>query len=430
MMRSVRSWADVRSAPIVAAITCLVLGMWFSLYWSSIAHGGPLHLSAPSDLWGLTTSSSAILHGNFAGVYVRNGALTSPPAFEFVLAPLLALGQALGLAPHLHVKGEPLSLWFILGPAALCIGSTTLFAVDAVARSWRMSERARLALALLGAVGVADVIFGWGHPEDCAALALVIWSALVFDRKGDPALPTVAWLLGVAIAFQPMALLGAVPILARCGRRAWVAASWRLAMPSLAVLAPELLTAAHQTLFVVVRQPFQPKDISFTPLTHVAPTLGVGVLGGGPTRLLSTALGALLALVVCRKRQDLGTVLGMIALAFTLRLLFETELNWYYFWPVSALCLLLAIRHSWPRFWLCGAALVGSAVVGNHRVHAIGLWWPTMMATMGVMVMTVVPWRFGHRPSPSTTMSSPPPLDLDTSAPPMIRVRRPPAMHR
>ena len=397
MMQRVRMWADDRSAPIVAAITWLVIGLAFSLLWSSITHGGPLRLLAPSDLWSLASSSSAILHGNFAGIYIRDGALTSPPAFEFVLAPVLALGHALGLAPTLHIKGEPLSLWFVLGPAAFCIGSTVLFAIDAVARSWRMSDRIRVALALVGGLGVANVVFGWGHPEDCLAMALVIWSALLLDREGMHSLNKVAWLLGAAIAFQPLALLGLVPVLARCTWRAWLTSSFRLAIPSLVVLTPPLLTAHRQTLFVLIRQPFQPKYISFTPLTHLAPSLGVGVVGGGPTRMISTALGAFLALVVCRKRSDLGTVLLMVTFAFTLRLLFETELNWYYFWPVCALCLLLALRRNWPRFCVCTAAMACSVVLGAHRVHLIGLWWPAMMVTMAMMVMSAVPWDLSPR---------------------------------
>jgi hypothetical protein len=385
----------------------LFFGMTFSLLFTSITHGGPLHLSAPSDLWSLATSSSAILHGNFSGIYVPHGALTSPPALEFVLAPVLALGQAIGLAPHLHVKGEPLSLWFVLGPAALFIGSTALFAIDAVARSWRMSERARLALALIGGIGVADVVFGWGHPEDCVAMALVLWAALRFDKAGMHSLPKVAWLLGIAIAFQPLALLGVAPIFARITWSNWLKSSYRLAIPSLLVLAPPLLTSHRYTLFVMVRQPFQPKYISFTPLTHLAPSLGTGVLGGGPTRMVATAVGALLALVVCRKRHDLATVLLMVVVAFALRLIFETELNWYYFWPVSAICLLLALRQTWPRFCLSTAAALGCIVLGAHRVHSIGLWWPVIMASMIVMLISAVPWPLDRRLAHKTTQPSP-----------------------
>jgi hypothetical protein len=399
------SWVEERSAPVVATIVMLVGGMTFSLFWTSIVHGGPLRLSAPSDLWSSATSSSAILRGDFSGIYYRDASLTSPPALEFLLAPVLALGHALGLAPHLRGKGEPLSLWLVLGPAAALIGSTALFALDAIARCWRMSERSRLALALTGGLGVANVVFDWGHPEDCAALALVLWAALVLTRDGARSLPKVSWLLGLAVAFQPLALLGVIPILARFAWRAWLRSSWRLVVPSLLVLALPLLFSFRRTLFVLIRQPFQPKYISFTPLTNHAPTLGIGVLGGGPTRMISTALGAFLAFIVCRKRHDLGTVLFVMTVAFVLRLLFETELNWYYFWPVSALCLLLALRESWPRFCLCASGALGCMVLGNHRVHSIGLWWPAIMLTMMVMLVSAAPWRSDRRVGRSLHLS-------------------------
>ena len=66
----------------------------------------------------------------------------------------------------------------MLGPAALLVASTALFAVDAVARYWNLSNRSRLALALVGAVAVGNVAGLWGHPEDCVALAMVVWAAL------------------------------------------------------------------------------------------------------------------------------------------------------------------------------------------------------------------------------------------------------------
>jgi hypothetical protein len=95
---------------------------------------------------------------------------------------------------------------------------------------------------------------------------------------------------------------------------------------------------------------------------------------------------------VCRKRHDLATVLTMVAVAFFLRVLLETELNWYYLWPVPALCLLLSLRRSTARFWLCSSALVVSIALGDRdAVHHITLWWPALMATLTVMLLSIGP---------------------------------------
>ncbi len=390
-MDGISAWAEERSAPVAATVVMLVGVMAFSLLGHSALHIGKSNLVSPSDLWSLATSSAAILHAHLADIYRRNGALTSPPALELVLVPVLALGQLVGLSPHLHTSGEPLSLWFVLGPAAVLLASTALFAVDAVARHWGFSERRRLALALVGGLGVANVAGGWGHPEDCVALALVVWAALTMERGGSDAAPRAALLLGVGIAFQPLALLGVAPVLARLSWRAAARLSWRLALPSVAVLIPPLVAETHRTLFVLVRQPFQPKYISLTPLTRVAPVIGPGLHGGGPTRLIATALGAAVAIRVCHRTHDLDRVLAMAAVAFFLRVLLETELNWYYLWPVPALCLVLSLRRSMLRFALCTTALVASMVLGDRRVHDIVLWWPALMATLVVMLASVGP---------------------------------------
>ncbi len=185
---------------------------------------------------------------------------------------------------------------------------------------------------------------------------------------------------------QPLAILGVAPVLTRIGWRAAARVSWRLALPSLAVLVAPLIGEPHRTIFVLVHQPFLPHYISFTPLTHLAPVLGPGLDGGGPTRLISTLLSAGLAVAVCRRRHDLATVLTMTTVACLLRVLLETELNWYYVWPVAALCLLLSARRGAARLCICSAALAVSMVLGNHdAVHDITLWWPALMATLAVM---------------------------------------------
>ena len=390
-MGKLAAWLENRTPPVVATVAMLVGVLAFSLMGHAVLHSGQDGLLSPGDLWSLASSSSAVLHGDFANIYMRHGALTSPPAFEIALMPVMGLGELVGLSPHLRATGEPLSLWLVLGPAAVLLASTALFAVDAVARAWSFSEQRRLALALVGGLGVANVTAYWGHPEDCMAVAFVLWAALSMERRGSAGASRAALLLGIGIALQPLALLAVAPILARLTwRRAGRLVGW-LAVPSLVVLAAPLIAETHRTLFVLVRQPFPPAYVSLTPLTSLASHLSPGVDGGGPTRLVAILLASALAIVVCHRRHDLPTVLTMVAVAFFLRVLLETELNWYYLWPVPALCLLLALRRSPFRFALCSLALVASAVLGNHRVHDIALWWPALMATVVVMLLCAAP---------------------------------------
>ena len=391
-MRGVSAWLDERAPPVTATALMLVVVMAFSLLGHAVLHGGQDGLLSPADLWSLAGSSSALLHGDFADVYMRNGALSSPPALEFALAPVMALGQLAGLSPHLRATGEPLSMWLVLGPAAVLLASTALFALDAVAREWRFSERRRLWLALVGGLGVANVAGFWGHPEDCVAVAFVLWAALVMERRGNAGAPLAALLLGIGIAFQPLALLGVAPILARAslarrappGRVAGAAEPGRPRRPIGGRDASHALRARAPALPTRV-------DVSFTPLTPLASHLGPGLDGGGPARLVAILVAAALAIVVCHRRHDLPTVLTMVGVGFFLRVLLETEMNWYYLWPVPALCLLLALRRGPSRFAVCSLALAASVVLGDRRVHDIALWWPALMASVVVMVLSAAP---------------------------------------
>jgi hypothetical protein len=215
---------------------------------------------------------------------------------------------------------------------------------------------------------------------------MVVWAALQLERDGTSAGPRAALLIGIGIAFQPLAILGVAPVLTRLGWKAAARLSWRLVLPSAAVLVAPLIGEPHRTLFVLVRQPFLPHFISFTPLTHLAPVLGPGLDGGG-TRLIPTLLSAGLAILVCRRRSDLAPVLTMTAIACFLRVLLETELNWYYVWPVAALCLLLSARRGPGRFYVSSAALAASILLGNHNaIHHVAPWWPALMVTLAVML--------------------------------------------
>lgn len=390
-MQRISLWFGQRNAPVVATIAMFIPVMGYTLLGHAHTHGH-YELVAPDDLWGLTQSAWALAHGQFTHIYAPNGSVASPPALQFVLAPVLLVTHAIGVAPRFPA-GTPVSLWLFIGPVAIVLGSTALFAIDAVAREWSFSERSRLALAAVGALGVADVVGGWGHPEDCVALALVVWAALSMERLGVAGAPRAALLLGLAIAFQPVAILGLAPVLARLSWRGAVRLWWRLLLPTLLVLIPPLVAERNQTLYVLFHQPTRPKYNSLTPFTHLAPALGHGLYGGGPIRSVVTLFAVAVAVLVCHRRYDLPSVLAVTAMAFFLRVLFETELNWYYLWPVPALCLLLSMRRSRRRFWLCSIGLAASLAVGNHNEvhHNIELWWPALMATQVLMLLSIGP---------------------------------------
>ena len=383
-MRRISSWVDERSAPVAATVLIVFGGLIYTILWSALA----LHnWQSVSDLWNSAEISLATSHGHWAAVYGPTSQVDSPPGFEFLLAPFMALAHGIGMHTAAEIHHGYAPLWLILVPVTTVLASSVLFALDAIARSWDYPDSKRLGLALVASLGVVSATVFWGHPEDCIALALVLWAALAVEREGTSGLPRAAWLLGVAAACQPLALLAAAPVASRFGWRALPGFVCRLIVPSVLVLLPELLTHSSEALHHIVDQPFLPAAESSTPLSHLARPLGEGMYSGGTLRSVVTVAAVVLGWMVCRRRHDMPTVLFVMAVAFTLRVMFESELLGFYFFPVVAICLLLTLRRSWKCFELCAAASVVCTALGNRRQHAIALWWPAIMLTTLAMVL-------------------------------------------
>ena len=209
-MRRVPAWIDARAVPLIVTMVLAVAGASYSFIWMVVAHHG---WQSYSDLWNSTGLALGIGHGHFASVYSPSSYLDSPPGFEFLLAPVMVVGHALGLGTT-AAQSSTKVFGVLLAAVATAYGCTVLFALDAVARRWEFSDARRVALAVVAGLGVVSAAVFWGHPEDCIALALVVWAALAVDRRGAGGLRRAGWLLGLAVACQPLALLAVAPIVA------------------------------------------------------------------------------------------------------------------------------------------------------------------------------------------------------------------------
>ncbi len=383
-MRRVASWIDIRSVPSMATMVCAVVGGGYWFLWMMLAHDWQSY----SDLSNSAGLALAIGHGHFGAVYAPGSQLDSPPGLEFLLAPVMVVAHALGFGLVPSAGDHMKSTIIFVAAVATALGCVVLFALDAVARQWGFSEPRRLALCAVAGLGVVSAASFWGHPEDAIALAFVLWAALAVERGGSGGLRRAAWLLGLAVACQPLAVLAVAPIVARAKWADWFAVAWRLVLPSALVLLPEILAAPARAIHAVVDQPFFPAAESSTPFSHFARALGHGMYSGGTLRLPVTLTVVLLGFLACRRRHDLPFVLFVVALAFTLRVIFESELLGFYFYPVVALCLLLSLRRGWARFDVAAVLSVVVLVLGNRREHEIVLWWPAMMAaTLAMLVV-------------------------------------------
>ena len=243
--------------------------------YTFLAHAhvhGHYELTAPDDLWGFSSRA----HGRWSTASSPisthpSGTVASPSALPFVLVPVLLVTHAIGVAPGVPT-GTSVSLWPFIGPVAIVLGSTALFAIDAVACEWSFSERSRSVLAGVGALGVATVVGGWGHPEDRVRRGPRVGGSEHGSGLGVVGEPRAA----LGIPFEPGAILGVAPVLARLSWHGAARLWWRLLVPTFFVLIPPLLAERRQTLYVLFIQPTWPKYNSFTPFSHLAPALGHG----------------------------------------------------------------------------------------------------------------------------------------------------------
>ena len=309
-----------------------VAGSAYSLFWSALAHHG---WQSYSDLWNSAGLALSVGHGHWSAVYAPSSQLDSPPGFEYLLVPVMVVGHAHGLGTTLAEGNGFKAFGLILAAVATVMGGSVLFALDAVARSWDYSDAKRLTLCVMAGLGVVSAAVFWGHPEDCIALRVGAVGGLgrrtPADRRAGPGRLAARDRRGLS---APGAA-GGDPVVARftgAASRWWV---WRLALPSAVVLLPELVASTARTLHAVVDQPYFPPGESSTPFSHLARYLGHGMYSGGTLRLVATIIAVVLGWVACRQRHDLATVLFVMALAFTLRVVFESELLGFYFYPVS-----------------------------------------------------------------------------------------------
>lgn len=383
-------WARARRrAPaLVALAATLVLGMCWVELWNQVVHGAPVWL-APPDLWGTYLAAVALVHGQLNGIYTPNTGLVAFPGIAYLLAPIAAFGSALHLqiGPDYTAFAQP-SAWPAVGPYELLLASVPLFAFDATAERLGVDRPRRFVLALAGAAVLANVTVKWGHPEDAVSLGLAVYAALEAERGRWR---RCGWLLGVAIAVQPFAVLAAPAILApldRIDRRRLAGLVVPLVVPTALVLLPPLVASWHATTHSLLDQPNYPYFNHPTPWTSLLPRLPgrFYAVAAGPGRLIAIAVAAVIGVAACRRGTRLEVTLAVVAVAFVLRVGGEAVLDSFYTWPVIGLAILLAARRGWPRLVANGALGLLATWLSNTHWSGVWPWWLAMVGTLVVMV--------------------------------------------
>jgi hypothetical protein len=405
-------WLVRRLFPALATVGLIAVGMAETI-WLGPGLTGRHDWSLPHDLWGTLIAAQRLAHLDLGGLYARPTGLVGFPGAAVILVPLAVVVGTAGLSlqvPGLH-NPHP-AVWLVAGPYEIALSAVALFAADAIAERMGVSRPKRALLAAAGAVALWNVSVRWGHPEDAVAVGLLLLAILAL--AGGRA-PRSGWLLGAAVAVQPLVLLALPVVAAAVAPRRLPGFLARAAAPGAVLLATAAAANWPATVTAVTQQPNWPAVDHPTPWTSLAPHLSGGAVAGGPGRIAAIAVACGCALAVGRRwrtpawqdtwpgwGQDLlAELLWWVALTLALRSVFESVMVAFYLWPVLAVALIAASR-DWARLAATSGAVVTLTFVSQAPWRSPWAWWAPMVAGLALtLFLARLPPRaiFGHETS-------------------------------
>src|SRR6266545_370760 len=280
-------------------------------------------LATSGDLWVAPAAARYVASGALGFVYESSPYLTALPLYPILLAPLVAVGQALGLS---EPPAPTPTMWFLLA---------------------------------------APVLVVFGHGEDAFALLGVLAAVRLAARERWA---EAGLLLGLAVASKQWAVLALPALLARCGpRERGRLAAAGLALPAALALFVLAVDWAHASR-ALLHPPNYPGYGHAALWVHA----GAATVVTAPFRLGALALAVALA-GRSRGGASPSRLLAVLGVALLARCTFEPVVHVYYLGP--GLCLLLL--HERVATGRCArTAVLGSLLVAWFEVQpAPALWW-------------------------------------------------------
>ena len=403
------TWSARRLFPLLATVALVVVGMLTTTWGTQLF--GEHSWALPHDLWRTLVAAGRMRHLQLGGLYTQPTALVTFPGAALVLVPIGAAVDASGLDLAFQSAQNPYpAAWLIVGPLEIALSATALFAADAVAERMRAGRSNRALLAAAGAVVLWNVSVRFGHPEDAVAVALMLCGLLALSNARHS---RSAWLIGAAVAVQPLVLLGLPVVLATLPLRRIPGFLLRAAVPAALLLGAAAAANWGATIRAVTSQPNWPSRNHPTPWTALAPEMGGGAVAAGPSRALAVLLACGCAFVLARQwptRESsavwepaaLERLLWWVALALTFRCVFETVMVAYYVWPTLAVALVAAARN---RNRLVGTASFATLVtfVAQAPWRGPWLWWGIVVFGLGLTLYAARPRAFRRRTTAQST---------------------------
>jgi hypothetical protein len=382
-------WLASRLFPLLATFALIAVGMVSTILGPHLAgkHGWAL----PDDLWGTLVAAHRLVHLDVSGLYTQPTRLVTFPGAALILVPVVAVMDAAGLGLGTPGTQSTHAAWLLAGPYEIALCAVALFAADSIADRMGVARPKRAVLAAAGAVALWSVSVRWGHPEDAVAVALLLFAILALS---DARVERSGWLIGAALAVQPLVLLALPVVLVVVEPRRLVGFLTRAAVPGALLLGVAASANWQATVQVVTSQPNWPTVDHATPWTSLAPQMSSGAVAAGPARALTVLLACGCALVVERRwrgtrqmarwsPEALAELLWWVAVALALRCVFEPVMNAYYLWPALAVALVSASSR-WSRLAATSVAAATLTFVAQASWPGPWIWWGTVVAGLGL----------------------------------------------
>jgi hypothetical protein len=402
-----------RLIPLLAVAGLIMFGVASSIWWGPEL-SGRAGWSVPNDLWGTMIAASRLLHGNLAGLYTHPTGLITLPGGAIILVPVVAVIDAFGVSLHLQSAHNPdPPAWLLAGPYQTAISGVALFAADAIAEHLGLTRGKRILVAGASAIALWNVSLRWGHPEDAVAVGLFLYAVLALSSGK---IIRCSWLVGAAVAIQPLVLLALPVLLIMLPVRRIPAFLTRAAIPGTVLLAIAAAANWPATYAAVFTEPNWPHVDKPTPWLALATPLGQGAVAAGPVRLIAIAAACACAIAAARqcrgalpsdpeamRPQALLRLLWWIAVALALRSVFEPVMVAFYLWPVLAIALITATAR-WSRL-ITTCLLVAGLTAGAQVPWQSWLaWWAPVVLVLALILLVAWPvaegapsWRWRHR---------------------------------
>lgn len=361
------------------------LGLAYFFRWGPWVRHDPSVWLLPGDLLNTYAATRAFAHGHFGAIY--GSGFLALPGFLVLVAPFGAMSD---IFPH------PQALVFV-APYVLVLSCGAIVACDAMAARLGVPTTRRVVLSVVEGVLLWNVVVLWGHPEDAVAVGLTLYAVInAFEGRWS----RVGWLLGAALAVQPLVVVVLPILLGMAGRKWAMGMIIRTLIPATVVTLPPLIANFHATVYAIVGQPTSPYFNHETPWVFLATKLGgqgpSAMVGAGPTRLVAVALAVVLGWWSRHWREKPEVLLGAMAVCLALRCYTEVVMASYYVWAALAVGVVVAARRNAWCFTVAVIAAVGTTVTAQWSLGEYA-WWTTDIVGLTVVLVAACAPTPGRR---------------------------------